>query len=172
MRPRTSETQPSQAAAAPSNHHQGIASAPPPPDAHHDQHTQYHHHRESSQQQPHEPSSQGGANVGQPSFSSYHQTFPVIPSSYYHEPGSFAHDDYDDYEDYDDDTDEADDDDDDDLDMSDSDGGAPLDHIMSVTSLLSPMPVAEASNQTLTRNPYPGTLTASNPLIRHWSIMY
>ncbi|OHW95663.1 WD domain-containing protein [Colletotrichum incanum] len=171
MRPRTSETQPSQAQAAPapSNHHQGFASAPPPPNAHHDQHTQYHHHREpSQQQQSHEPSAQGGANLGQPSFSSYHQTFPVIPSSYYHEPGSFTHDDYDDYEDYDDDdTDDAEDDDDD-LDMSDSDGGAPLDHVMTVTSLLSPIPDPETNMNP--PEPYPGALhgeQSSHPVQEH-----
>ncbi|KAK2026117.1 WD domain-containing protein [Colletotrichum zoysiae] len=157
MRPRTSEAQPSQAqaASAPSSHHQGFASAPPPPDPHHDQHTQYSHYREPSQQhQSHEPSAQSGADLGQPSFSSYHQTFPVIPSSYYHEPGSFAQDDYDDYEDYDDDTDDAEYDDDD-LDMSDSDGGAPLDHVMTATSLLSPMPDPEVG---VALEPYSGPL--------------
>ncbi|KAI3527545.1 WD domain-containing protein [Colletotrichum filicis] len=148
MRPRTSETasQPSQAQATSvsSNHHQALGSAPPPADTYSDQQSQYHLHREPNQQQqqqPHDPPTHG-----QPAYSSYSQTFPVIPSSYYHEPGSFIHDDYDDYEDYEDDDDDDDDaeGEDDDLDMSDSDGGAPLDHVMTVTSLLSPMPDNEA----------------------------
>lgn len=147
MRPRTSETtsQPSQAQATPtpSNHHQGFGSTPLPLDAHQDQYTQYSHHREPGQQQQSQESSTQGANLTQASFPTstsafYEQTFPVIPPSYYHEPNSFANDEYDDYEDYDDDED------DDDLDMSDSDGGAPLDHVMTVTSLLSPMPETEA----------------------------
>lgn len=145
MRPRTSETasQPSQAQATSvsSNHHQALGSAPPPVDTYSDQQSPYHLHREPSQQQqqPHDPPTHGQA-----AYSSYSQTFPVIPSSYYHEPGSFIHDDYDDYEDYDDDDDEDVEDEDDDLDMSDSDGGAPLDHVMTVTSLLSPMSDNEA----------------------------
>ncbi|OLN81004.1 putative WD repeat-containing protein C2A9.03 [Colletotrichum chlorophyti] len=202
MRPRTSETapQPSQAQAptqstiTPSNHHQTFGSAPPPLDAYPDQqHGQYHHGREPNHsQQPQETLNQS-AQPGQASYPTpdslfYDSAFPVVPPSYYNEPGSFAndgYDDYEDYDDYDDDDDDAQDDDDEDLDMSDSDGGAPLDHVMTVTSLLAPMPESAtdlASTEFFPGSPHTGhsstsvqqeyTTTMEPPahMVTQWSI--
>ncbi|KAF6836855.1 WD domain-containing protein [Colletotrichum plurivorum] len=168
MRPRTSEaSQPSQAQATPasSNHFHTIVSAPPPADASHDHdydHNQ--HHRESGQQHPQEPSAQAQNYAQNPSQTSYdpvyyNAVFPVIPSSYYHD-HAIAPDEYDDYEDYEDDEDEDEDDVDEEydeeMDLSDSDGGAPLDHVMTVTSILSPMPENE-TGMSLAET-YPGNL--------------
>lgn len=150
MRPRTSDaSQPSQAQATPasSNHYHTLASAPPPADAsHNNDHDHDQHHRESAQQHPQEHTGHA-QNLSQTSYDPvyYNAVFPVIPSSYYDH--AITHDEYDDYEDYDDDEDEDEDDAeeeyDEEMDMSDSDGGAPLDHVMTVTSILSPMPENE-----------------------------
>ncbi|KAL0939270.1 WD repeat-containing protein [Colletotrichum truncatum] len=158
MRPRTSETasQPSQAQATPatSNNHHSFASATPAIDVSHD-----HQHREPSQHHHSQEPPVNGANLAQVSYPStdplyYHPTFPVVPSSYYHDPHAFSQDQqYDDYEDYDEE--DIDDEDDEDMDMSDSDGGAPLDHVMTVTSILSPMPETEAGLNTPEH--YPGS---------------
>ncbi|TEA16414.1 putative WD repeat-containing protein [Colletotrichum sidae] len=166
MRPRTSETAslPSHAQVthANSNQHHAFAPAPPvePP---HDLHSHNYHQRQPDMQQsPPQPfplpnQSQTPYPNSDPLY--YHPNFPVIPASYYHQdPNVYPHDQYDEYDDYDDDDEnddnDADHEDDEDMDMSDSDGGAPLGHVMTVTSILSPMPENEAA---LTApEPYPG----------------